>query len=741
MLELLAPAGDMECFKTAIANGADAVYLGLDNFNARMKAENFDSTNIASVVRYAHFYGVKVYVTLNTILQNCEFRELIDTVKVAIDAKVDAFLVQDLGVAKVLRDCFSNIVLHASTQMGIHNLYGAKIAEEFGIKRVVLSRETKLKDIVAIRQNTNLEIEYFVQGALCVCFSGNCYMSSREFGASGNRGLCKQTCRLPYEARLGDKTKQGFLLSARDLCLANEIYTLAKAGVSSFKIEGRMRRAGYVATAVNVYRKAIDSVLKEDKTSACQSDESQNNACKTTRISKEDESALKVAFSRGEYLPRAYLDDGVPKIVDSKFQNHIGIEIGKVVSVKPFKQDLFEAVVYSSRELKAGDGLKFVYENKERASVGIGEVKKVGGNLYRFITKARLQPDWSVRLILSAEQDEKMLGAIRTVGINMYVEANAGYPLKMVAESADGKISVCVEAQNVLEKAIKIATSAEEISAQCKKTGESGFEVINCSVQTGGVFAAKSVVNALRRQALDRLKDKIVESNEPLSVAVNNENLQKIYNILNNSTKFSRQTLHFVREEDINENSAQTDGNSIIVLCPKDYKPQAVSKAIDRLCANGTSIENVALQLPIIANGDDLKVLEDAIAQSGVKTLVSENIYGLYFAKREHRIIAGQGHNVANAIACHTLKEFGVEGAVCSVEYPDFESDGETPLYNPDMDIPVMTFAHCPYKTFFDNDCARCTYRDGLTLSRAGNNYTVRRIRLAQCYFSLCADN
>lgn len=211
MLELLAPAGDMESFDVAVASGADAVYLGLDNFNARMKAQNFDCDNIAQVVSRAHFYGVKVYVTINTILQNCEFKELIELVKASIDAKVDAFLVQDLGVCKVLKETFDGICLHASTQLGVHNLYGAKVAEKAGFSRVVLSREAKLEDIIEIKNNTNLEIEYFVQGALCIAFSGNCYLSSKEQGASGNRGLCKQMCRLPYRAEVQGKSCDGYL--------------------------------------------------------------------------------------------------------------------------------------------------------------------------------------------------------------------------------------------------------------------------------------------------------------------------------------------------------------------------------------------------------------------------------------------------------------------------------------------------------------------------------------------------
>ncbi len=204
MTELLAPAGDIKSFDAAIACGANAVYLGLGDFNARMKAENFDAASLREVVKKAHFFGVKVFVTINTIVQNSELNKLFSLVKAAICAKVDAFLVQDLGVCKLLEDRFEGIKLHASTQMGVMNVEGAKIAEEMGLCRAVLARETPLEDVKAISANTSLELEYFVQGALCVSFSGGCYLSGAECGASGNRGQCKQLCRLPYEARLGN---------------------------------------------------------------------------------------------------------------------------------------------------------------------------------------------------------------------------------------------------------------------------------------------------------------------------------------------------------------------------------------------------------------------------------------------------------------------------------------------------------------------------------------------------------
>ena len=260
--EILAPAGNLKNFYVAINNGADAVYLGLQGFNARAKAENFTKENIREITSYAHLFGVKVYVTLNTLISNDEAQSLLETAKACVDAKVDAFLVQDFGVLSLLKQNFKGINIHASTQMGIHNLEGAIIAEKLGITRVVLSREAKLEDIKLIKKNTNLEIEYFVQGALCVAFSGNCYLSEYLMGESGNRGKCKQICRFSYYNNL--TKKEGFYLSPSDLCLLKNLKLLIDAGVCSFKIEGRLRRSGYVGQAVSSYKQAL-KLLEENK--------------------------------------------------------------------------------------------------------------------------------------------------------------------------------------------------------------------------------------------------------------------------------------------------------------------------------------------------------------------------------------------------------------------------------------------------------------------------------------------
>lgn len=716
MLELLAPAGDMSAFEIAINSGADAVYLGLENFNARMKAQNFNTDNIGDVVAYAHFYGVKVYVTINTILQNEEFKDLISLVKVAVDVGVDAFLVQDLGVAKVLKDCFEGIVLHASTQLGVHNLYGAKVAQELGFKRVVLSREAKLEDIKAIRDNTDLEIEYFVQGALCVAFSGNCYLSSVEQGASGNRGLCKQLCRLPYRATLAGQSYDGYLLSAKDLCLFSSVNELAKAGVTSFKIEGRLRRDGYVASVVNTYRKAIDFASRGEQAS----------------LSKEDEHTLKVAFSRGEYLQRAYLDALTPKAIEKRFNNHTGVVIGKVLDVKEFKSGIYQVDIKSSRELKKGDGLKFFDNDKEVASLGAGDVKKIANNTYAITTTAKVKRGWQVNLILDSAVESELLAKKRTVKIRLDVSAYTAQPLQITVTCDEFGVSATSQSETPLDVAKNAPMSANDISNACSKVGNSGFEVVECKVGTNGVFVARSQINACRREVLDILKQKIIEHNKPSTVSVNEDKINEYLAMLDCIVDEPVEKIKVVRSEDFG--GVYIKKGDRVLLKPNAYTIDCVKRAIEFLDIDK---DCVMLDLPILAYGKDVSLIEKLVSEMGINTLVSNNIYGLYFAKKGYKVVAGQGHNIANMFAENALKDFGVKEYVPSCEYPHFEGTDALCRLEISENIPLMTFAHCPYKTLTNCDCSRCGYKPNLTITREKRKYAVRRVRVSGCRFEL----
>ena len=263
MIELLSPVGDFECLKAAVQNGADAVYFGSNIFSARAFASNFDNQELEKAINYAKIRGVKTHLTLNTLIKNNEFEQAFNLAKKAYELGIDAIIVQDLGLATDLIKSFPDLDIHASTQMTTTNLETVKKLEKIGFKRIVLSRECSLSEIKNICKNTNAEIEVFAHGALCICYSGQCLFSSMVGGRSGNRGMCAQPCRLPYSL-LSDKNEKskeynkGYLLSTRDLCTLDLLPELISAGITSLKIEGRMKSPTYVATVTRIYKKYID---------------------------------------------------------------------------------------------------------------------------------------------------------------------------------------------------------------------------------------------------------------------------------------------------------------------------------------------------------------------------------------------------------------------------------------------------------------------------------------------------
>ena len=256
-LELLAPAGNFDCLIAAVQSGADAVYLSGKAFGARSFADNFNNEEIEKAIDYCHIRGVKVYVTVNTLVFDSEFEELSAYLGFLNRVGVDGIIVQDMGVFKAAQCIIPNLPIHASTQMTIYNKDGVKFLENSGIKRVVLAREVSLSGIEEISKNTGAELEVFGHGALCMCYSGQCLLSSIIGGRSGNRGKCAQPCRLMYS--INSSTKKAFYLSLKDLSSLSHIENLKNAGVSSLKIEGRMKGPAYVAAVVGIYRKYIDN--------------------------------------------------------------------------------------------------------------------------------------------------------------------------------------------------------------------------------------------------------------------------------------------------------------------------------------------------------------------------------------------------------------------------------------------------------------------------------------------------
>ncbi len=709
-LELLAPAGDLESFELALNNGADAIYLGLGNFNARKKAENFDEKNLFECVKKAHFFGVKVYVTLNTLLFDNEIEEMLKLVKMATRANVDAFIVQDLGIVKILKECFENIEIHASTQMGIHNLDGAMIAEKMGIKRVVLSRETKLEDIKKIKENTNLDIEYFVQGALCVAFSGNCYFSFQQFGASGNRGMCKQPCRMMYEMSDSKNEEMGRMLSARDLCLVENLEKLIDVGVSSFKIEGRLRRSGYVAETVNAYRFALDNLQNKKEIPKLKS-------------------RLMQAYNRGEFLSSAYLENGVTDNVINKFaHNHQGVEIGRVVSIKPFK-NILQIEIETKHKFCVGDGLKFFDDDFETGSIGVGSFERRGNNWILF-GKTTAKVGNKVNLILDKTTEKALEESKRKVEVSFLAKAYAGKNFEIVAKA--GELEAKYVSEFVVQKAQNKETTAQEISMQISKTGDTNFVCEKAETKANEIFVPKSVVNNARREVLELLERMILQSNSPEKAKFCED---KFARLLKQTTLIGnkKQAQKIGRCESIDD--IKCLGEKVVVLCPRNFEVCEFEK-LQRNVTAKIADAKFFVELPIIANGKDLEKVKVVLkALAGIDGIVANNVYGLNF-KNDYEVIAGFGMNLANRFAVAEAFEFGATLFQKSVEVFDIETNKQE-VEIVGFELPLMTFAHCPSKTLNSNDCSKCKFCGDIILRNGQKEYVVKRKKIAQCQFEL----
>ncbi|MCH5180681.1 MAG: U32 family peptidase [Erysipelotrichales bacterium] len=714
-VELLAPAGNMEAFKAAINNGADAVYLGLNNFNARMKADNFTIENIRNIVEYAHLFSVKVYLTINIILKDEEIDEFLYMIDKCVEAKVDAYIVQDFGVAYLLKNRYKNICLHASTQMGIHNLLGAKVAEKFGFKRIILSRETTLKDIKNIKDNTNLEIEFFVQGALCVGFSGNCYISSFLSNESGNRGRCKQYCRQKYSVYDNkERIANGYYLSAKDLCLANELRALVNAGVISFKIEGRMRREGYVALAVKTYRKIIDDEFR--------------------KINEEELNELRVAFSRGDFNNYAYLNANNKGIINEKNQNHLGLKIGKVLSIRPFKNNLYELDIFSTHELSEGDGLKFMNGNHEVASLGVGNVIKKRINVYKIFTKQKItKANLDVYLTLDNKKEDELINITKKILVNARVSALEDNNLEIILKC--GNVNVRYISNFICEKAINQITGKEDIIKQISKLNDTYFVLNSIDFDLDNVFIPKSILNDLRRESIALLKDKLIQNYEKeYNVEILSFNEQNTYEFTNYGDAI-------IINEDIDLDLLDKDYQGLIIYAPKIYYLE-INNKLDYLRESFKNAR-VALNLPIIAFYSDLELLESIVKKIKNTILVANNIYALYFADK-FEVIASNNLNINNNFALKFMKEIGVKSIIASVESnKEFMSKHSNLYYYSFGYNTLMNYVHCPFKSVYKCDCNDCKYHEKLLYKDdfTSNSYQIRRIKLNRCYFELLNSN
>ena len=508
-VELLAPAGNMECLHAAVKAGADAVYLGAGHFNARRGADNFSLENLAEACDYAHLRGVKIYLTLNTVVLPSELPDALELARQAYRCGVDAFIVQDIGISIELSRIMPDVEVHVSTQMNIHDEDGLRAAAALGATRVTLARELSLAEIARLHElaeELGVELESFAHGALCICYSGQCFMSSLVGGRSANRGRCAQACRLPYELhnRALRKTLDApgeHLLSPKDLCTANLIPELLQAGVASLKIEGRMKSPEYVQAVVGVYRAVIDrvetAVARDGIGSVVASDAPE------LRASEEEMNTLSEAFSRG--FTTAYLKGKRGnEIMSYGRPNNRGVFVGRVAKVR-------EGLVFidPETELHAGDLIEF-WTNRGHFVHAIGEFKTDrAGRVFFPVERAVGKGDrvFRVRNAEAAFVDDDKLPS---VAVSAHAELHIGQPALLTFTADAGSASVTVEGPEV-EAARTKAITEEEVREHIDRMGTTPFYLSSLEIDLDeGVGMGFSMLHKLRARAAEELQEAIL---------------------------------------------------------------------------------------------------------------------------------------------------------------------------------------------------------------------------------------
>ena len=508
-VELLAPAGNMECLHAAVKAGADAVYLGAGHFNARRGADNFSLENLAEACDYAHLRGVKIYLTLNTVVLPSELPDALELARQAYRCGVDAFIVQDIGISIELSRIMPDVEVHVSTQMNIHDEDGLRAAAALGATRVTLARELSLAEIARLHElaeELGVELESFAHGALCVCYSGQCFMSSLVGGRSANRGRCAQACRLPYELhnRALRKTLDApgeHLLSPKDLCTANLIPELLHAGVASLKIEGRMKSPEYVQAVVGVYRAVIDRVeaaIDRDGTDSVVASDAPE-----LRASEEEMNVLSEAFSRG--FTTAYLKGKRGnEIMSYGRPNNRGVFVGRVAKVR-------EGLVFidPETELHVGDLIEF-WTNRGHFVHTIGEFKTDrAGRVFFPVERAVGKGDrvFRVRNAEAAFVDDDKLSS---VAVCARAELRIGQPALLTFTVAAGDASVTVEGPEV-EAARTKAITEEEVREHIDRMGTTPFYLSSLEIDLDeGVGMGFSMLHKLRARAAKELQETIL---------------------------------------------------------------------------------------------------------------------------------------------------------------------------------------------------------------------------------------
>lgn len=746
--ELLAPAGDRTCLIAAVENGADAVYFGLQRHNARARAANFDGADLPNVMTLLHRRGVRGYVTLNTLVFPRELDDLEESLRHLVEAGVDAVIVQDLGLVRLIRALTPDLEVHASTQMSITSNEGIRLARELGCSRVILARELSVTEIARISRNAELPLEVFVHGALCVAYSGQCLTSEALGGRSANRGECAQACRMPYEivcdGELQDLEDVRYLLSPQDLAAFDLIPELIDLGVASLKIEGRLKAPEYVANITQHYRRAIDAAW----------------AGKPIDFSARDVREMELSFSRG--FSHGFLDGNNHKVlVRGDYAKKRGIFLGLVTEVAGpgIRLDLKAPV-------KPGDGLVFDAEQGD-------EVPEQGGRVYEVLRVTRERgrrpapepaglsagpaelrfgqrdldtrkirpgqrvwktddPELTRRLRKSFEGPER-----RKVALDLAIHAAVGQPLRLEGRTETGLDACCVS-EAPLERAERQPATEALLRDQLDRLGGSIYELraLNATIE-GGPMVPKSLLNALRRELVEKLDE--AASHPRLRSLAAVPVLPALRSAVQAGRTDSSLPIEAPRLSVLCRTTGQVEaavaaGIETIYVDYQDIKRYNEAVAVARRGSATLFIATPRIQKPSESN------LFRYLEKQGADGLLVRNAGGLYFCtERGIPFVADFSLNASNELTVELLKARGALRVTASYDlcFEQLE-DLMTAVPSPWLEIvihqqiPMFHMEHCVFCAFLSpgtdkTNCGRpCDEHEVKLRDRVGKEHPLK---------------
>lgn len=697
--ELLAPAGDMAALKAAVSAGANAVYLGYDEFSARAKAKNFNKEELREAINYAHLRDVKIYVTFNILIADFEIKRAMESVKMLYDIGIDALILQDLGIAREIRKNFPDFEVHASTQMAVNNFYGAKFLKEMGFSRVVLARETPLFELEKIKE-LDIDVETFIHGALCVCYSGECLMSSMIGGKSGNRGECAQACRKSYEILDFEENEIGkrlYYISPKDLNTLDDVAKIINSGGYSLKIEGRMKNPEYVYTVVSSYKKSLEG-----------------------KLTLEDKNDTEQVFNRG-FTKGLFNGDFGNDLISSDRPDNRGIEIGKVIDARKnsakviFYEDVFE-----------GDGLEFI-SSSGRFGMRSNSFYEANIpheiNLFKApILNSKVNRTYSKKLYEKVDEKLENYDYKRELDIDLRIKIGERPLIKVKS----GDLSANFELDRVVEVAKKSGLDKERVIENISKTGDSIFRVKNIDLDLDdNAFLPISAINELRREVTKILEDKIL--NGAIDRFEIENNLEKKKFERQNKDKKSKIKVFFNKFKDL-ENSSLNDIDEIIIRAKdlekfnKKFKSREVSIYLDKFYSY-YELE---------------KLREYILKNQNVRGIWINNLSEYYIFKDDGLEINGDiGINVFNRLTSDFFRDLGLKSITLSPELNSSQiqkivnkNDTELNLISYGR-LPVMTMKHCPFSIIKnckdEKSCPTCRYKNYLLRDEKSVDFEVLR--------------